>query len=65
MNEPFSHDQLYLDVGLPGYTESYEVPNQGSYLPSANIFMLLIATGVAGYAYRRHQQKKINIDDEF
>lgn len=68
MNEPFSNDQLYLDVGLPGYTERYNAPHQASMLPglpSSNVFMLLIAAGVTGYAYRRYQQKKLNIDDEF
>lgn len=37
MNEPFSDDSFYLDLGLPGYTETYGPrphPPVSSYLPS-------------------------------
>ena len=66
MNEPFSHDDLYLEVGLPGYTETYGGgSNNDSYLCSTNIFILLAAAGVGAYAaYRRNQQRQ-NSDDEF
>ena len=63
MNEPFSHEQLYLDAGLPGYSEVYHSDNDGSLLSYNNIFFVLLAVGMAGLAYK--WRKRRDQDDEF
>ena len=65
MTEPFSGDNLYLDVGLPGYTEIYNTGNPGSSgsWGSYSLFFLLLAAGAAGLAYK--WKKRSNTDDEF
>ena len=65
MNEPFAHDPMYLDSGLPGYTETYgDVGNNSSMFGSSSIMLLLIAAGAAGLAYRRSRKRTAD-DDEF
>lgn len=68
MNEPFSHDQLYLDVGLPGYTETYgnvnPMNNNASMLNSTNVFFVLLAAGAAAAAYK-FRSRATEIDDEY
>lgn len=60
MNEPFSHDPIYVETGLPGYTESYHSGNpraEPASYGSSSMFFLLLAAGAAALAYRRTRGK--------
>lgn len=67
MNEPFSHDPVYVDIGLPGYSESYQTGNTrdaAGTFGTSSILLLLLAAGATGLAYRRFRSKNTD-DDEF